>query len=300
MKIKTITLITINYNDYETTSKFIERIRLSRIINYIIIVDNNSTDDSANKLKKYEDGRIKVIQNPLNNGYGNGNNFGIRFAEENFRSDYYIISNPDIIVEDKDIQIILGTFNDNIAIVTGIMRNEAGEFNSKCAWRLPKYKDLLIDSVYLGKKYLLNIKYGFDIEHEIVSEVDVVSGSFFIINTKHVKDVGYFDNDTFLYHEENILCHKLKKYGYKVVINRSASYIHLSHSTVSKNKSGKIFSYKHTQNSARVYIKKCLNVGFIKLVIFDIFTIFGKMEFWLLETLKQIIKKGTRYKKHSI
>ena len=42
----------INYNDFKTTEKLINNIKDYKVIDEIVIVDNNSTDDSKNKLSK--------------------------------------------------------------------------------------------------------------------------------------------------------------------------------------------------------------------------------------------------------
>ena len=45
-------LVLVNYNDYETINKFIDNVKNFGIIDTIVIVDNASTDDSYQKIKK--------------------------------------------------------------------------------------------------------------------------------------------------------------------------------------------------------------------------------------------------------
>ena len=55
-------IIILNYNDFTTTKEMIEQIKDYKILNHIIIVDNCSTDDSYNILKKEEKNNIEVIK----------------------------------------------------------------------------------------------------------------------------------------------------------------------------------------------------------------------------------------------
>lgn len=58
-------------------------------------------------------------------------------------------------------------------------------------------------------------------------KVDVVS-SLFVIRTEILKSVGYFDERTFLYGEENILALKLKRIGLNnyILLNDKFSHVH--------------------------------------------------------------------------
>ena len=58
-------MIVLNYNDYETTMKFIENIINYKSIEKIIIVDNNSTDNSYDKLKKLESDKVEIIKSHI-------------------------------------------------------------------------------------------------------------------------------------------------------------------------------------------------------------------------------------------
>ena len=69
-----IGIVILNYNDYEETSNFIEQIKGYKVLDEIVIVDNSSTDNSFNKLRKLKDKKISVIKTDGNNGYASGNN----------------------------------------------------------------------------------------------------------------------------------------------------------------------------------------------------------------------------------
>lgn len=76
--------VILNFNDSETTKKLVNNIKGYKVIDYIIIVDNKSTDTSFLELKRFEneDSKIKVIESPKNGGYGYGNNVGICYCKQ--------------------------------------------------------------------------------------------------------------------------------------------------------------------------------------------------------------------------
>ena len=101
-------IIILNYNDCETVEKYLDSIINYRIIDRIVVVDNCSTDDSWERLKKLVNEKVSVIQTNGNYGYSAGNNFGIRYAEEHIQGlKNVIISNPDIIVSEESIKEII-------------------------------------------------------------------------------------------------------------------------------------------------------------------------------------------------
>lgn len=78
-----LSCVILNYNDAETTEKLVKQIADYNVLHQIIVVDNASTDDSLERLKKLEadqPGRLHVLSADHNGGYGSGNNLGVRYA----------------------------------------------------------------------------------------------------------------------------------------------------------------------------------------------------------------------------
>lgn len=74
-------MIVLNYNDAETTLKYVKHIVSYDLLNKIIIVDNCSTDDSwCRLLQSFASNKIDIVRTDHNGGYGYGNNFGLKCA----------------------------------------------------------------------------------------------------------------------------------------------------------------------------------------------------------------------------
>ena len=97
-------IVILNYNDSKTTSEMLDKIKSFKTLNHIVVVDNNSSDDSLKVLEKYKSEKIDIVANKENKGYAYGNNVGIRYLRDTYKCDYVFISNPDIIVSEETIK----------------------------------------------------------------------------------------------------------------------------------------------------------------------------------------------------
>lgn len=99
-----INYIILQYNLYEKTIECIKHIKENTELEYqIIVVDNCSSNDAYEKVKNYyqDDTQVVIIKTPQNLGFANGNNFGVRYASENYDYDWLIIMNNDIYLKCK-------------------------------------------------------------------------------------------------------------------------------------------------------------------------------------------------------
>lgn len=294
-------LIVLNYNDYVTTQKLLENVKGINRINKIIVVDNFSTDQSFNELQKYKSDKIDVIKTEKNGGYAYGNNYGIQYAVKHYSPEYLFIANPDIELNNQIIQGILDFYrrkkenNEKTGIVTGKMITTS-DINIQSAWRLPEYADCIWENLLVLRK-ILHIRgnaYAENYFDREISNVDVINGSFFSIQSKTFFDVGMLDEETFLYGEENILAFKLKAKGYKnYVLNR---YEYLHHHSVSISKSIKSVGKKLdlAYESRVLYLEKYLKIGRVKKFFHKITYKIGKMNYLLLKNILKIFKSGKR------
>lgn len=264
-----IDLIVLNYNDYKTTSKFLEKIKDYKTIDHIVVVDNNSSDDSYELLLKYKSDKIHVIKSEKNGGYSYGNNYGIKYAMKEFNTEYIIISNPDVFFEEKVVDDMIKMYDkeERVAIVAPTMLIN-GELKWT-SWRLPKFKDDLISLSDMLKRWLgdktLYPKEHFNGEY---SFVDVLPGSLFMIPANVMKKIGFFDEDVFLYCEEKMMSKRLLDRGYKNIILNNITYDHQHSVSIGKNINNSIKIYKLMADSTYIYNVKYNNIGFLKKAIY--------------------------------
>lgn len=260
---KTVMVI-LNYNDYNTTSDYLELIGNYKCLDYIIVVDNNSTDNSYQKLLKYNNKKIKVLKSDKNGGYGYGNNIGIKYAIKKYGKCNIIISNPDIVVKDEVIEELSKVLNsnDHIAIAAPVVK-ENGKLNR--GWKLSSGgKELLLSLPKIGTNFrdkIVGYKYSYYNNNEL-SKVDVVSGCFFMIKSEVFKKIGLFDEHLFLYYEENVIAKKIKDLGYISVVVNNCNIIH-NHSVSIDKTHNNLNKYKILKESQMYYLNNYTNANYI-------------------------------------
>ena len=140
----------------------------------IIIVDNSNDIELKDYMKKnFPEITVKLIEN---NGYGHAINFGSKFV----KSKYFLASNPDLqgINEDSLMKFL----------------NAAIKLKDKFSTIGPRYENV-------NPKTLVQS----DLNYEI-SEIKVISGACMFFNKKNFDLIGGFDENFFLYFEENDFC----------------------------------------------------------------------------------------------
>jgi len=248
-------LVVVNYNDYCNTRKFIKKIINYKIIDYIVIVDNCSSDDSFSKLIKICNKKVFLIRNSSNKGYGSGINLGVRFLKNKFGIKRVIVSNTDIVIgSENDIYKLMNYFKKIDVALVGPTIKENGGLNR--GWKIPTvFSDIILNIPYfhrfLRKLFLFYREKYYSDSYSIV---DVVSGCFFIIDVGCLEEIDYFDENVFLYYEENIIATKLKEKKYKTVVVNDVFVVH-NHSVKIDNNISKIKKFKELKKIKKYFYK---------------------------------------------
>lgn len=218
---KKISIIIVTYNSESLIDECLKSIFKYNDINEaleVIIVDNKSKNVNlmfASIKEKFGD-EIILIKNDKNGGYGQGNNVGIRAAS----SPIIMIMNPDVRLLNPVFQKTVNYFENQHVAMLGMFQ------------MISDTKKGLSFSVKLNYPAILSI-----IETVIANKFNYydsskmyLSGSCFFINKDIFNEIGLFDENVFMYGEENDLHHRLKnlKPSYKIIYDKSLSYLHLS------------------------------------------------------------------------
>lgn len=281
-------LIVLNYNDFKTTSKFIQNVKNNGYIDKIVIVDNNSNDNSYELLLNFNCEKIDVIKTEANKGYADGNNYGMKYAYEKYKPKNFIISNPDVIFDERIINNLAQFLekNNDIALATGVMHNIDEKRSKIIAWKLPRYIDDIKSCFYITEKYFNRLLYEKEYFNNQYAYVDVVPGSFFMVKADIMNKIDYFDSDTFLYCEERILGWKLKNINFKSAILCKEKFIHAHSTTIKKNIKSDIKRYKILKASKLIYMKKYLNCNNVTINFFKIIHLLSCLEKWIIFKVK--------------
>lgn len=225
-----IALVVLNYNSAEDTIKCVERLVSFNKGYQIIVVDNCSTDNSAEKIKSNLEKikNVDIIYSETNKGYSVGNNIGIKYAISKYNSEIVGILNPDVIIPkaqviDKICTALMSC--EKYAIAGGVTINAENQYDIKSScWNVPSPQNVISDHFLMKKRKDSNSK--LKMLGDNIAETECIAGCFFLAKTKIIEKLGFLDENVFLYNEENILGIKCKKNGYKEIIVLDQFYIH--------------------------------------------------------------------------
>ena len=250
-------MVIVNYNDYKTTERLLENVKNYKVLQEIVVVDNKSTDDSLKNLKKLQSKKITIIDSGANKGYSYALNVGCKYLINKYKKLNIVISNSDIIIDSendiKDLNAHLSEKN----VIVGPTIIQGNDLNR--GFKIPTpWQDIKQNIVFWGKRVLTNeLNYPNDYYHKDISKVDTVSGCFFMITSKHLEDMNYFDENVFLYYEENIMGIKTKKLKKNIIVWNNIDVIH-DHS-VSIDKSLKRLKKYDALKTSQEYFEKTYN-----------------------------------------
>ena len=255
-------VVIVNYNDSDTTIRLLNNIKDYKCLSKIVIVDNNSSDNSYEVLKKYSGKNVTVLKND-NRHFSSGLNVGAKYIVKELGESNIIFSNSDIIVDsEEDIIKLSNDIKDDIVVV-GPTIDEHGVLNR--GWKLPTTNHEICNNLILISRYFRNkLKYDDSYYKDDISYVDVVSGCFFMVDSNFLKKVNYFDENTFLYYEEQILSCKVKEKNKRIIVDNKVTIKH-DHSTTVDKSIKRVNKHKIIKESQRYFCKNYLRANPIQM-----------------------------------
>lgn len=248
---KKLSVIIINYNGLIFLDTCFNSLydKLKNIDFEIIVLDNNSSDDSCAYINKNFP-KIKLIESKVNFGFGKGNNEAIKHA----KGEYVLLLNNDTILIDRiDNALKLLDENNDYGVVGINMLNKDREY-IPAAGNFPNFYNMLQFKriIDLGIEFK---KGGFSKE---LYEVDWLCGSFLLMSQKVYHEINGFDENYFMYVEDVDLCKKIANAGYKRIFVPNLSYIHFVGFNFKKNlllvKGYRIYINNHTKGFKKFFV----------------------------------------------
>ena len=257
-------ILILNFNGAKLTIENGNRLRGYSKRLPIVIVDNCSTDQSYQSIKETFEGDqcTYIIKNVQNTGYAAGNNVGLRYIEKQLPEiDTVCIMNPDIRIDSLEILHHLYStlwLDDKLAVVTAqTIYNGNLRYPNDFGWKYLTSTYMMFGGTLLGKIIKPSIRYtSVKVTNGYMAYVDIVQGCFFMAKMKPFQQVGFFDENTFLYEEEAILGKKMQQAGYKEAVLLDTFIFHNHHEKDKRliKKQTKLFDMMCFYNSRKYYI----------------------------------------------
>lgn len=243
---KSVSLIIVNWNTGELLRNCIQSIEESATdaihISEIVIVDNNSGDNSIELIEqmKTSKSKIKIVRNKSNEGFSKACNKGAKLSN----GDYLLFLNPDTILYkntlDSCFNFLSKTKIQNIGAMGIQLIDENGQVQRTCS-RLPRKRYYIVKC--LGISFLVKKLNAFMLEwdHKESRKVEEVIGAFFIVPSYIFREMKGFDERFFVYYEEVDFCKRLAEKGYCVYYYAGAKAYHMAGGSSGQVKDYRLF-----------------------------------------------------------
>ncbi|MBR1409942.1 MAG: glycosyltransferase family 2 protein [Prevotella sp.] len=173
----------------------------------VFVVDNNSTDDSVDVVRR-DYPWVHLINNKENLGFSKANNIALRRAV----GEYVLLLNPDteVAVETLRGAVCFMDETPEAGAVGVRMHNADGTLAPESRRAIPTPWIAALKMLGLTKKYYMS-----HLSWHEPGRIEVVSGAFMMLRRKAIDEVGLLDEDFFMYGEDIDLSYRLIKGGWQ-------------------------------------------------------------------------------------
>ncbi len=303
-----LSIIIVSYNTKELTTqtvttaqKQLEKSKLLQNSSEIIVIDNNSQDNTLTALKKLKSTiPLYTFNSGTNLGFGKANNLGVQKA----KGKYLLFLNSDTVIEDNSIELMVQRFEDQVidedindlGVLSATLLNkdltlqpQGGNFPtlSNLFFHMSMLDDLPIVGKYLpstqhtGKNSKEAKHYDFKLSKKTHKQLpqrskknapliylDWVTGTAVMFPKTVIEEIGFWDPNIFMYGEDVEICIRANNHHYQVAIDPTTQVIHLQNqSSSSKNAiigefQGYLYIYsKHYTSTKLALAKSILSMG---------------------------------------
>ncbi len=255
---KRVVIIILNWNGKELLKDCLSS--LFRLTNYpdykVIVVDNGSTDDSIEFVKKNFH-QVDVLALDKNYGYPKGNNVGIKYALEKYNPEYVLLLN-------NDTQIIQNNWLE--LLVESSEKYNAGIVGCKLIYPNRKIQHAGINISFLSEhigRFEDEKKYSF------IKYMNAVTFACVLIKKEVIEKVGLLDEIFFAGHEDLDYCFKARKNGFKILYNGKVTLIHKESITTKKFEDLRRWYRERVGNI--IVTKRYYSIAFLLAILFSSF-----------------------------
>lgn len=224
-----LSVILVNWNTSDLTRQALASVykQIVDIDFEVIVVDNNSADNSVEMIKK-EFPQVRLIENKENLGFGKANNQGLKIAQGN----YLMFLNTDVVVLDGALNKLVNYLDQyaDVMMVGPRLLNKDLTFQHACRRMLPNpinsfFHLFGLATIFKNSKFVTDYKQ-YAADPEITGPTEAISGAAMMFRRQVYNEIGGFDETFFFYGEDLDFCKRVLDKGWKIVYVSEAKIIH--------------------------------------------------------------------------
>lgn len=232
---RTLSVVIVSWNCREVIGGCLESVRRAAPEAKVFVVDNASRDGTP-ELVAERFPEVRLIRNERNLGFGPGNNVALRMVE----TELALVLNPDTVVDRTALErcVLHAAAHPEAGLVTCRVTDEDGALKRGNFRRLPSLGTKIREELFVDR--ILGIVRGpteapaSDWEHLAPFEVEAVPGAFMLLRMRAGRQIGFFDEELFLYAEDTDLCKRLRDTGWRIDFVPAAGIRHVGGQSTAK------------------------------------------------------------------
>ncbi len=201
-----VSIIIVSYNTADLTVACLESVFASRCVSYEVFVVDNASQDGSAAIVREKFPKARLIANEANRGFGAANNQALRECSGR----YVIFLNPDTAVEPDAFSGMVEYMeaHPEVGLAGPRVLNPDGSRQDSASDRYPGHRYGAADLGVLPGK------------------VACVLGACQIASAGLLRELGGFDEDFFLYGEDQDLCLRIRKHGFEIGLIEEVAIMH--------------------------------------------------------------------------
>ena len=211
-----LSVITVNYNGLHDTCALLDHLAFNPADTEVIVVDNGSANNEADVItSKYPD--VRCIRSKKNLGFAGGNNLGIKHAVGKYL--FFVNNDTEVSMNDIDMLIKRIDTSEHIGIVCPKIRFFYGDRHIQYAGFTPmsritcRNRGIGYDEADIG-------------QYDTPRQTAFAHGAAMMARRDTVNKVGLIPECYFLYYEEMDWSMMMKRNGYQIWYEPSATVYH--------------------------------------------------------------------------
>ena len=244
-----LSVVITTYNSSQFIDECLQALikELSDLNSEIIIVDNNSTDETLEIIRNFmksesvQNVDIRLVTNDSNTGYAPANNKGVNLSS----GEKILLLHPDVFIRKNSINKMIDYLNSesDVGMIAPQIQFPGGKIQASCR-RFPNYWSVINESLGLTRlfsksRFFNSWKMG-DFDHKSFREVDQPMGACVMVKRETIEKTGNMDEQFLMFFNDVDWCKRIKDAGWKIVFNPDAVVEHVLGGSVKQVRSSMI------------------------------------------------------------
>ncbi len=239
-----LAIVILNYNRADLLAACLDSIyaHATHCLLHVWVVDNASTDTSVDIVqRRFPQAHLIVSQH--NGGFAYGNNLALRkivYSDASNAPDYVLLLNNDTIVPPGALDGLVDYLeaHPDVGVIGPKLLLPDGTLDLACRRSFPTPSVAFYRMIGLSRLFPRSQRFGrYNLSYlhpDQETEVDSVVGACMLLRTAIIREVGFLDEQFFMYGEDLDWAYRIKQYGWRIMYVPTVQVLHYKRAASSR------------------------------------------------------------------